>query len=143
MVCVNDECLGLSMIDVQHLRKPDMEKLDPEPEVANVESPKPNADNDRLSNYSPKNNTESNEFNVEKIIDKVMDMSSQGTSAMETVNSEDNPRQIEGPQQAPHQWGRPKLWEESQRHLHGGREADHGEIHQRLLPLLPHTLDSL
>ena len=94
---------------------PDLEKLDPEPEVANVESPKPNADNDRLSNYSSKNNTESNEFNVEKIIDKVMDMSSQGTSAMETVNSEDNPRQIEGPQQAPHQWGRPKLWEESQR----------------------------
>ena len=27
--------------------------------------------------------------------------------------------------------------------LDGGREADLGEIHQRLLPVLPHTLDSL
>ena len=51
------------------------------------------------------------EFNVEKIIDKVMDMSSQGTSEMETVNSEDNPRQTEGPQQAPHQRGG-RLWKQ-------------------------------
>ena len=110
----------------------DLEKLNPEPEVADVEtpksaakfskniaeheeSPKPNANNDRPSNYSSKNNTERMEFNGEKIIDKVIHRSSQDTSEMETVSSEDNPRQTEGPQQAPHQWGRPKLWDESQR----------------------------
>ena len=69
-------------------------------------------------------------------------MSSQSTSNNETADSPDRPRHSECSQQA-HQWGRQQLWEVSQRHLNGGREADLGEIHQRLLPVLSHTLDSL
>ena len=69
-------------------------------------------------------------------------MSSQSTSNNETADSPDRPRHSECPQQA-HQWGRQQLWEDVPESLDGGREADLGEIHQRLITVLSHTLDSL
>ena len=58
------------------------------------------------------------------------------------LNSPNKPRHSEGSQPA-HQWGRQQLWEDVPESLDGGREADLGEIHQRLLTVLSHTLDSL
>ena len=54
------------MIDVEHNEKPNMDKLDNDPEDTNVEIPKPKADPDRSSNSPSKNNKEIAEFNKEK-----------------------------------------------------------------------------
>ena len=129
------------MIDVELNEKPNMDKLDNDPEDTNVEIPKPKAYPDRSSNSPSKNYKEIAEFNTEKSKTKSENMSSQSTSNNETEFS-NRPRHSEGSQQA-HQWGRQQLWEDVPESLDGGREADLGEIHQRLLPVLPHTLDSL
>ena len=58
------------MIDVEPTEKPNMDKLDNDPEDTNVEIPKPNADPDRSSNSPSKNNKEIAEFNKEKSLTK-------------------------------------------------------------------------
>ena len=55
---------------MEHNEKPNMDKLDNDPEDTNVEIPKPNADPDRSSNSPSKNNKEIAEFNKEKSLTK-------------------------------------------------------------------------
>ena len=128
MVCGNDKCLGLFLIDalpvaeVADIDYANLEKLNPEPEVADVEtpksatkftknldepeeSPKPNSNNDRSSNSTSNNNTDNMEFNEEKIKNKVTHMSAHDAREMETDRSEAL-KEREEPQQAPHQ----KFW---------------------------------
>ena len=65
MVC-EWQNLGLFLIDVELNEKPNMDKLDNDPEDTNVEIPKPKADPDRSSNSPSKNYKEIAEFNKEK-----------------------------------------------------------------------------
>ena len=129
------------MIDVELNEKPNMDKLDNDPEDTNVEIPKPKAYPDRSSNSPFKNYKEIAEFNTEKSKTKSENMSSQNTSNNETEFS----RQAQALRglAASTPVGQTTALGSVPESLDGGREADLGEIHQRLLPVLSHTLDSL
>ena len=125
MVCGNDKCLGLFLIDAKPVAEDvnnayaNLEKVDSKPKIAEVEnpkyemeitkeidepeeSPKSNSNNDSFSNSNSKNNKDIMEFTEEKIKNKVTQESVHNANEVETDPCE-SLKERDEQQPAPHQ----------------------------------------